>query len=119
MRPTPRLRYVVLHHRGFGPPHFDLMFERSDRDTLLTFRIPCWPIAATAVVVPLGDHRRAYLDYQGPVSGNRGEVRRAAAGTYARLDARSDSEWCVELDNQTRLVLNLEHQTIAPAGSVA
>jgi hypothetical protein len=95
------------------------MFERADRETLLTLRVPCWPITTRVTVVPLGDHRRAYLDYQGPISGNRGEVRRAAAGTYATLDAGAGSEWCVELDQQTRLVLNLEQRTIAPSGSAA
>ena len=49
--------------------------------------IPLWPncpcahlaaIAATA----LGDHRVAYLDYEGPVSGNRGTVRRWDHGSY-------------------------------------
>jgi hypothetical protein len=29
---------------------------------------------------PLGDHRIAYLDYEGPVSGDRGYVRRLDAG---------------------------------------
>ncbi len=30
----------------------------------------------------LADHRLAYLDYEGPVSGDRGTVRRIDAGTY-------------------------------------
>ena len=31
---------------------------------------------------PLGEHRREYLTYEGPVSGGRGEVKRVAGGTY-------------------------------------
>ncbi|HBE68769.1 MAG TPA: hypothetical protein DDW52_11540 [Planctomycetaceae bacterium] len=31
------------------------------------------------------DHRRHYLTYEGPVSGNRGEVKRVASGTYERF----------------------------------
>lgn len=34
---------------------------------------------------PLAPHRLAYLDYEGPVSGNRGEVRRWDRGTYQEL----------------------------------
>jgi hypothetical protein len=30
----------------------------------------------------LADHRLAYLDYEGPVTGNRGNVRRIDVGTY-------------------------------------
>jgi hypothetical protein len=30
----------------------------------------------------IGDHRRAYLDYEGPVSGDRGSVTRIEKGTY-------------------------------------
>src|SRR5262249_41898667 len=47
------------------------------------------PIAGLGLILParpLGDHRLAYLDYEGPVSGNRGTVRRVDRGTYrARL----------------------------------
>ena len=44
----------------------------------------------------LADHRLAYLDYEGPVSGDRGHVRRLDAGTFA---VRQDSSnvWEVEL----------------------
>jgi len=74
-------RYVVLHHTGFGEPHYDLMFESSPGGTLTTFRAPDWPPVAGDALTRLGDHRRAYLDYEGPVSNNRGEVKRAASGT--------------------------------------
>lgn len=30
----------------------------------------------------LADHRRVYLEYEGPLSGDRGEVRRVASGTF-------------------------------------
>jgi hypothetical protein len=39
------------------------------------------PIDAEA----LADHRLAYLDYEGPVSGNRGSVRRFDRGEFAHV----------------------------------
>ena len=38
----------------------------------------------------LADHRRAYLDYEGEVSRNRGEVIRIAAGAYEVLRESAD-----------------------------
>ncbi len=56
------------------------MFERDGR--LLTWACPHWPAATTVEATRLPDHRLAYLDYEGPVSLNRGEVRRIFAGNY-------------------------------------
>lgn len=44
----------------------------------------------------IGDHRRAYLDYEGPVSGNRGQVRRVDRGTYVTQD-QQPAGWTVRL----------------------
>ena len=78
----PILRYVILHHQGIPDPHYDLMFEREPGGPLLTLRSPSWPILKPTPVEPLPDHRRDYLDYEGPVSNNRGDVRRVQSGTY-------------------------------------
>jgi hypothetical protein len=75
------LRYVILRHDGIPEPHFDLMFEQEERPELTTFRSPAWPIVGPTHVVKLADHRPAYLDYEGPISGERGHVKRVAAGT--------------------------------------
>jgi hypothetical protein len=77
------MRYVVLHHTGVEKPHFDLMFESTDGEALTTLRCSMWPITDTTHLQRLPDHRRAYLEYEGPVSGGRGEVRRIASGTCA------------------------------------
>ena len=78
-------RYVILQH--IMPPHsgrdshYDLMLEANGK--LLTWAIPDVPSAGlrtTATKLP--DHRLEYLDYEGPVSSNRGEVRRIGAGDY-------------------------------------
>jgi hypothetical protein len=60
------------------------MLEQDDG--LRTWRIAELPannkhIAATS----LGLHRSAYLDYEGPLSGNRGEVMRWDQGIYSEM----------------------------------
>lgn len=77
------LRYVVLHHQGVDAPHFDLMFETSPGSALRTYRLPQWPVQEGDVATPLKEHRREYLDYQGPVSNNRGFVTRITQGVIA------------------------------------
>lgn len=74
-------QYVILHHLLPGDEHWDFMLEH--RGGLLTWRVPCdptlpceWPIRCERI----GDHRRSYLDYEGPVSGDRGTVTRIDRG---------------------------------------
>ena len=76
------LRYVVLRHEGIAEPHFDLMFEFEPDLPLRTWQSPVWPITKRTRLTPLAPHRPAYLDYEGPVSGGRGHVRRVAGGTF-------------------------------------
>jgi len=47
--------------------------------------------------VRIGDHRLHYLDYEGPVSGNRGQVRRADRGSV-RHETRESGFVRLELD---------------------
>jgi hypothetical protein len=49
---------------------------------------------------PLGDHRVHYLDYEGPVSGNRGTVKRWDSGTYDLLSDDAD-RLCFRLCGQS------------------
>lgn len=51
---------------------------------LTTFRLADRPDGndwKELVAIRLPDHRRLYLDYEGPISDNRGHVRRVRAGT--------------------------------------
>ncbi len=77
----PPLRYVILHHTGVSQPHFDIMVETEPGGPLRTWRSAVWPITERPAVVALVDHRAVYLDYEGPVSGGRGEVKRVERGT--------------------------------------
>jgi hypothetical protein len=75
------LRYVILHHLGIPIPHFDLMFETGPGCALATWRSADWPVDSPAIVERLADHRRDYLDYEGPVGDDRGHVSRVIGGT--------------------------------------
>lgn len=76
----------MLHHTGHGEPHFDLLVE-SPAGPLVTLRLPAWPVCSRLTFERLPDHRAIYLDYEGPISGNRGEVRRVEAGTCGATSA--------------------------------
>src|SRR5436190_14088714 len=73
-------RFVILEH-DHPERHWDFMLEAAG--VLRTWRLAAPPgpgqtVAATASF----DHRLAYLDYEGPVSGNRGRVVAWDRGTY-------------------------------------
>jgi hypothetical protein len=99
------LRFVLLLHEcpddRQRPTHCDLMLEtRETGESLETWSLRQLPrdwqslegtsthpiIAASNTVEAqrLADHRLAYLDYEGPVSGDRGSVRRLDSGTCVR-----------------------------------
>ena len=90
-------RYVVLTH-DHPFLHWDLMLEAADR--LRTWRLLEKPAPERFVPAEaLPDHRRLYLDYEGPVSGGRGEVRRWDWGTYT-LSAESEDGLALELEGE-------------------
>ena len=76
-------RFVVLEHKWNGV-HWDFMLEVGD--CLRTWAIDA-PITR-GVELPardLSDHRLAYLSYEGPISGQRGSVRRIAEGRFRTI----------------------------------
>jgi len=86
-------RYVILYHEV--PPgrerasHWDLMLEQNG--TLRTWALSERPGSATVIAAEaLPDHRIDYLDYEGPVSNDRGHVARWDAGEYQLLEETSD-----------------------------
>lgn len=77
--------FVILLHRCppdyVRPTHFDLMLEAGD--VLRTWSLAELPsLDKSLVAEKLPDHRKEYLTYEGPLSGNRGEVSRCDAGEY-------------------------------------
>ncbi len=83
-------RFVILEH-DWPERHWDLMLEIGA--ALRTWRLAELLTAGKEVnVTPIGDHRLQYLDYEGPVSGNRGTVVRWDRGTF---DWQRDDEHVV------------------------
>ena len=73
-------RYVILTH-DHPFLHWDLMLEQGG--VLRTWRLLAEPAAGQTVAAErLADHRVAYLDYEGPVRGDRGIVKRWDCGSY-------------------------------------
>jgi DNA polymerase ligase (LigD)-like protein len=115
-------RFVLLYHdcpaENPRSLHFDLMLEAAG--ALRTWAIRELPRSwgVTAGRVPSGcssegssvliastntvpaeqipDHRLAYLDYEGPVSGGRGTVTRLDSGEYVS-QKESPNQWALEL----------------------
>jgi len=73
---------LLLHHTPDGASHHDWMFQPGDdpEELLITFRLDERPDQGAGPwrAERLDDHRPAYLDYQGPLSGQRGHVVRLA-----------------------------------------
>ncbi|MFQ5731082.1 MAG: DNA polymerase ligase N-terminal domain-containing protein [Planctomycetaceae bacterium] len=81
-------RFVVLEH-DHPFLHWDFLLEAGK--TLRTWRLHARPDAGGVIAAePLPDHRPVYLDYEGPVSGGRGEVKRWDAGEFAWTEGTSD-----------------------------
>lgn len=93
---------VVLRHTlPEGAAHLDWLIERADGVAgLITFRLDVGvelsrPGGMRAERI--GDHRRDYLDYEGPVSGGRGRVDRVARYGVVEL-----------VETETRLMVVLQ-----------
>ena len=83
--------HVILRHDGQPGYqrglHWDLMLEWSK--ALRTWALAQEPVPDLPVMAePLPDHRLMYLDYEGPISGNRGTVSRWDSGEFD-LDVES------------------------------
>ena len=92
-------RLVILRHHfpdgGNGQffNHFDLMLQQDSK--LATWQLQSLPeLGQTVPAKRLPDHREAYLDYEGPVSGGRGSVEQIMAGTFEVCQKNDD---CLEV----------------------
>lgn len=117
-------RFAVLDH-DWPAPHRDLFLERGG--VLLAWRLPpACDFTSPVPAVVAADHRPGYLDYEGPVGGDRGSVSRwdggelvwelhsadeihvRLAGTHLRgvfhLIRVSGTEWLVEACSPDPLV---------------
>ena len=87
-------RFAILtHDHPFW--HWDFLLEKEA--ALRAWRVLAAPDTPGPIAIePLPDHRLIYLDYEGPVSGGRGEVRQWDAGDY-EVVKESETELIVEL----------------------
>ena len=84
--------FVLLQHNTTeNQYHWDFLFEEPEG--CMTFSVAQESAEEARKTGVLGctakrlaDHRRKYLDYEGPVSGNRGTVQRIDDGTCETID---------------------------------
>ena len=94
------MRFVVLHHTDWPgrPDHYDLMLqfapgEDDDSAVLKTFATTRNEFPSPLVPLKkISDHRRAYLELQGPVGGDRGQIARLDGGEL-RLLSPAEPAW--------------------------
>jgi hypothetical protein len=93
-QPVLEPRFALLHHALEAAAgrfdHWDLMLEHGG--SLVTFELERLPAALGLFETRrLADHRLLYLDYEGHISGNRGQVIRLDRGRYLELPEESAS----------------------------
>ena len=77
-------RFVILEH-DYPTTHWDLMLEADS--VLRTWRLARPPQSGETIdATSVCDHRLHYLDYEGPISGDRGHVVRWEWGTFAEVE---------------------------------
>ena len=92
-KPSVPLRFdtVLLWHETAAGNHHDWLFvDPTTLDQpeapLTTYRIAAppdqWLELGRMELTPIPPHRRIYLTYEGPISGNRGSVKRIDEGTF-------------------------------------
>lgn len=109
--PMPN-RFVILHHQLTNCEHWDLMLEHEG--VLLTWQLPSEPTGLGSFPMTakrIGDHRRAYLEYEGPIGGNRGQVHQVDAGALEWKDITGGRIVVVLLGRQLQGPFLLTHQT--------
>ncbi len=95
-------RFVILHHEypaGHARrAHWDLMLEWGE--ALRTWAVASEPGEASGVEgEPLPDHRLIYLEYEGPISGDRGTVAQWDAGDYL-VEREAEGELKIQLSGR-------------------
>lgn len=99
-------RFAILEH-DHPALHWDLLLEAGD--ACRTWRLASPPASGEVIAAEaIADHRLMYLDYAGPVSGDRGTVTQWDFGQFVWIKA-TDDEVCVLLAGRRisgRLTLN-------------
>jgi hypothetical protein len=111
-------RFVVLTH-DHPELHWDFMLEQGT--SLRTWRLSAEPNSGGAISAePLPDHRLEYLDYEGPLSGDRGEVTQWDRGEYELIE-ESQSKLSLQLHGEKlngRTTLQSDSENPNPQSSI-
>ncbi len=117
--PIPRAGVLLKHQTPDDASHFDWLLENPTQQPgsgpLVCFRVEIplneWPDNSPVDLVRIADHRRLYLDYEGPISGNRGSVTRVCRFTFTATQW-SDTEAQLRITTLTQtLDAALQHVT--------
>jgi hypothetical protein len=98
-------RFVIHKHTQEGQTHWDLMIE--DGDKLKTWRLENPPeklATETTKAVPIFDHDKKFLTYQGPVNNGKGTVEIIDEGT---CDIESAEENQIKINFDGRILKNI------------
>jgi hypothetical protein len=105
-------RFAILTH-DYPELHWDFLLEKDAG--LRTWRLQLPPDHAGGIpALPLSDHRRDYLDYEGPVSGGRGSVRQWDTGEF---EAREVTDRVVRVRLQGSRLRGEASLSIGPSGA--
>ena len=95
--------FVILEHSISKQRHYDLMLERGGvlETWQMSRQVNELEQGESIDAKKLADHRLAYLDYEGPISKNRGQVKRVDKGSYDLLES-----------NETGRIIRLKSKNI-------
>lgn len=107
-------RFVILEH-DWPARHWDFLLEAGE--VLRAWRLLSEPATGKELPAePNVDHRRLYLDYEGPVSGGRGTVTRWDTGVFEWME---DTPERVAVDLQGTKLAGRAELRQTPEGWVA
>jgi hypothetical protein len=106
-------RFVILQHTTKEGTHWDFMLEEAEG--LRTWSLPSPPEAGKEIPAKeLPRHRLIYLEYEGPISGDRGQVSRWDWGQFEWQPTDQPQSLQVAVEG-TRLRGTIHLRCIAPA----
>lgn len=102
-------RFVILEH-DYPERHWDFMLEVEQK--LKTWKLAAPPQIGKMVKAQLSfDHRIVYLDYEGPISGDRGTVVRWDKGSFTWQQESEDHVRVDLLGNVLKGVADLRRES--------